>query len=118
MTVTKKYYYNTSVKYKDKTYPANAEEVIDDNGNIVTKNVFADANGGRHFINDDGTLTGVYPNNGELPEVVVTAPLTYKAVKQQYANDRRLQFFQGKPDVFGWLKFENDLNIKYCIGRL
>lgn len=109
-SIKKKYYYNNSVTYKGETYPANVEELIDDNGNIVTKNVFADANGGRHFINDDGTLTGVYPNNGELPEVVVTAPLTDRAVKQQYAKDRRLQFFQGKPDVFGWLKFEDGLN--------
>ena len=108
MAIKKNYFWNTPLTYKGKTYPANAEELVDENGNLVTKNVFADANGGRHFINDDGTLTDVYMNSGELPEVTVTAPMGKTGMRNKMADAYRLNVFNAKGPL-GYLQFENTL---------
>lgn len=108
MAIKKNYFWNTPLTYKGKTYPANAEELVDENGNLVTKNVFADANGGRHFINDDGTLTDVYMNSGELPEVTVTAPIGETGMRNKMADAYRLNVFNAKGPL-GYLQFENNL---------
>lgn len=106
--IKKNYFWNTPLTYKGKTYPANAEELVDENGNLVTKNVFADANGGRHFISDDGTLTDVYMNSGELPEVTVTAPMGKTGMRNKMADAYRLNVFNAKGPL-GYLQFENTL---------
>lgn len=108
MPIKKNYFWNTPLTYKGKTYPANVEELVDENGNLVTKNVFADANGGRHFINDDGTLTDVYMNSGELPEVTVTAPMGKTGMRNKMADAYRLNVFNAKGPL-GYLQFENTL---------
>lgn len=106
-----KYYSNTPVKYKGVNYPANDEDLLDRNGNIVRKRVFVDGKGRRYFINDDGSLTNVYQNAGMLPEVTITAPLTQRAVNRMYTRNL-LDSLKNQGRIFDYANLQKELSDK------